>query len=170
MTRVPAFQRQADMEKVKLQLAGDLLRSGHQVRIRALGRSMLPSIWPGDFLTIENCSASDVCVGDIVCYVRPPAFVIHRVEKIRSVNGKHVWIMRGDCLGRPDEPVREEQILGRVVVMHRDGGATVPIRRLSFAQSYLGRLLDVPLLQSFAFWLRGYFPSAREPYVGSFSR
>jgi len=38
----------SERESIKRDLAGQVLRAGGKLRLRALGLSMLPSLWPGD--------------------------------------------------------------------------------------------------------------------------
>src|ERR1700722_10364558 len=111
----------------KLDLAADLLRSGGTLRLHALGTSMLPSIWPGDVLSIENQPGNEIVPGDIVLIARDSRFFIHRlVEKHDSR-----WIARGDCMPQNDAPVREPQVLGKVSAIHRQARVIVPGPRLS---------------------------------------
>src|SRR5207237_9662358 len=69
------FQREA----TKCDLASQVLRSTGELRLRALGLSMLPSLWPGDILSIQSCTFEDVARGDIVLCSREGQFVIHRI-------------------------------------------------------------------------------------------
>ena len=109
----------------KLDLAAEVLRSGGAIRLQALGTSMLPSIWPGDILHIEN-KLDEVAPGDIVLIARDRRFFIHRlIEKRRSQ-----WITRGDSLPQNDTPVAESQVLGKVCTIHRRGGDVIPDRRV----------------------------------------
>src|SRR5437773_2244681 len=62
------FQREA----IKCDLASQVLRSTGELRLRALGLSMLPSLWPGDILSIQSCTFEDVA-GAILCCVRGKA-------------------------------------------------------------------------------------------------
>jgi hypothetical protein len=111
----------------KLDLAAEVLRSGGAVRLQALGTSMLPSIWPGDVLSIDSKHGEETVPGDIVLVARDRRFFIHRlIEKHDS----H-WITRGDSLPRNDAPVAEAQVLGKVCAIHRRCGVVIPGRSLS---------------------------------------
>ena len=160
---------QANIETVKLGLAADLLRSGRAVRMRALGSSMLPSIWPGDLLIVANCQPSEVVVGDIVCFVRERRFVIHRVARIHESEEKRVWVTRGDGMYREDEPIQQEQLLGRVVAIERSGRRILPGRRFLLARYGWARILDVAVFRSLAFRLRATLRWFREPSLESLS-
>jgi Peptidase S24-like len=117
----------------KLELATEVLRSGGSILLRAMGTSMLPSVWPGDVLSIEPAPGRDVVPGDIVLVVRDGRFFVHRlIEK-----GQAHWITRGDSLPQDDEAVPADQVLGKVAVIYRKTGDIVPKPRLSV----LGRAL-----------------------------
>jgi hypothetical protein len=120
-------------EDHKLELAAEVLGSGGTIRLQALGTSMLPSVWPGDVLSIEHAPAKDMVPGDVVLVARDGRFFVHRlIEK----DNPH-WITRGDSLPQSDPPLAEAQVLGRVSLIHRKTGDIVPKPRLSV----LGRLL-----------------------------
>ena len=106
----------------KLELATEVLRSGGAIRLQALGTSMLPSIWPGDVLSIAPAPGKDVVPGDIVLVVRDGRFFVHRLIEKR---GSH-WITRGDSLPQNDEAVTEDKVLGKVSLIHRKTGDIVP--------------------------------------------
>jgi hypothetical protein len=124
-------------ENHKLDLAAEVLRSGGSIRLQALGTSMLPSIWPGDVLRIENKAGEEAVPGDIVLVARDHRFFIHRlIEKHNSQ-----WITRGDSLPQNDAPVAESQVLGKVSAIHRRGNAVIPGRRLSLLRRALAEML-----------------------------
>ena len=57
-------------EAHKLDLAAEVLSAGGTIRLQALGTSMLPSIWPGDVLSIERPPGQEIVPGDIVLVAR----------------------------------------------------------------------------------------------------
>jgi hypothetical protein len=121
----------------KLELAVEVLTSGHTLRLRALGTSMLPSIWPGDILCIEPKLGREIVAGDIVLVARQHRFFIHRlIEKHDSR-----WITRGDSLAQNDDPVASCDVLGRVCLIHKSTGVTVPKQRRSLFSRALAWML-----------------------------
>ena len=117
----------------KLELATEVLRSGGAIRLQALGTSMLPSVWPGDVLSIAPAPGKDIVPGDIVLVARDGRFFIHRLIQKDETH----WITRGDSLAQNDPPLAEAQVLGKVSLIHRTTGDIVPKPRLSV----LGRAL-----------------------------
>ncbi len=107
-------------------LSVELLRRGHGVRFRAPGHSMHPTINDRETVTVEPVAPSSVKRGDIVLYRSEGGVVAHRVIRIERNNGTPLFILRGDALGSVDEPVRVQQVLGRVVFVERNGRGINP--------------------------------------------
>jgi hypothetical protein len=111
----------------KLELATEVLRSGGAIRLQALGTSMLPSVWPGDVLSIEHAPGEDMVPGDIVLVARDGRFFVHRLIEKRESD----WITRGDSLPQNDPSLAEAQVLGKVSLIHRKRRLIVPSSRVS---------------------------------------
>lgn len=126
----------------KLGLAADILRSGGTIRLQALGSSMLPSIWPGDFVTIESVPFERLIPGEIVLCERDNRFFIHRlIARPINPSNEPSWVTRGDALPLNDPPISANQLLGRVSVIHRYDGTTVPSWRVSTVSRMLAYML-----------------------------
>ena len=82
-------------EKGRCSLAAEALRSWGRLRLRARGLSMLPTLWPGDFLTIQSRSAEQIEPGEIVLYMREGRFFVHRVKSKSVVGDGTFLIVRG---------------------------------------------------------------------------
>lgn len=128
-------------EDPKLSLAAEMLRGGGTVRLKAWGSSMLPSVWPGDLLTIQSAAHDEVVPGDIVLVVRDNRFVIHRLVETRQVHDCPLWITRGDAMPQNDSPAAASVVLGRVVSITRSNRSFVPSRRTPLLQSMLAKML-----------------------------
>ena len=105
------------MEDIRLELAVQTLQSFGTVRLKVTGISMLPSLWPGDLLTIRSQSFEQASPGDIILYRRDQRMFIHRV--IRK-NGD-ILIAGGDCMPRPDPAVTRDEVLGKLLNIRRFG-------------------------------------------------
>ena len=106
-------------------LAEEIVRTFGEVRLRVSGTSMVPSILPGDFVSIQKASMPDISAGEIVVYLRKGRFVVHRVvDRNAAGAADHSegprLITRGDRLRQDDAPVTEPELLGRVVSIERD--------------------------------------------------
>lgn len=107
---------------VKRDLTAEVIRQFGEVRLKVTGTSMLPSLWPGDVITVRRQSAADLCLGQILLCYRNQAFVAHRLIAKQD----HLFSTRGDSLPYSDPPFRDEEVLGAVVSIVR-GGGSVPL-------------------------------------------
>ncbi len=103
-------------DELHCEMAAELLRGQGTLQFRALGSSMIPSLWPGDILKIRPVEIAEVNAGDVVLFSRNSLLVTHRVVRNRGSE----LITRGDSLPFTDPPVSAE-LLGRVVGFTRDG-------------------------------------------------
>jgi signal peptidase I len=102
-----------------LELSELLLRGDKQVRFRAAGFSMHPTIQDGDLVWVASVSRDRIQVGNIVLYQAGGVPVVHRVVGIRKFAGRTVLTLRGDACGSPDAPVEGGQVLGKVLAIQR---------------------------------------------------
>ena len=136
-------------DDVFVSMSIDLLERGHQVRFRAPGWSMHPSIRDGEAITVIPISPVEVRRGDIVFYRCNGNVFAHRVVSIEKQQEDALrFTLRGDALGSPDETVANHQILGKVVSVERGGHSVDPytlraeaLRRVRIIGSRLKRLL-----------------------------
>jgi len=128
-------------EDAKLGLAAEMLRRGSAVQLKAWGSSMLPSVWPGDLLTIQSVAHDEIVAGDIVLILRDNRFFIHRLVERRGGQDSISWITRGDAMARNDPPAAAWELLGRVTGIRRGKRSFVPNRRVALLPSGLGWML-----------------------------
>jgi hypothetical protein len=99
----------------KCELAVETLLSRGEVRLRAVGTSMLPALWPGDEVRVQRVLPAEVAPGDIVMFYRQQRMYLHRVQEIRGPE----LSTQGDSLPYPDHPLPAAEVLGRVVSARR---------------------------------------------------
>jgi signal peptidase I len=126
-------------DQIKRSLAVEALRSGLHLHLCATGTSMLPTLWPGDLLTVESVGVQRVKPGDLVLYMREGRFFVHRLVEKRD--GDRILITRGDCLSTRDAPVSAKDFLGKVVQVQRAGLNFAPRPKLSVFQLAFAQLL-----------------------------
>ena len=114
-------------EVTKNELAAEVLQSYRELRLRVVGSSMLPAIWPGDILSIQTCGIAEAALGDIVLFTRHGRLFAHRVI---SQSGEYL-VTRGDGVTHPDPPVKPGELIGRVGEIIRRGKTLRPKARLS---------------------------------------
>jgi len=119
-------------ESARIALFIDLLNRFGEARFHVSGSSMLPSVRPGDILTVRQCDARDARVGDIALFTRHSRLFTHRV--VAHSGGS--LVTQGDAIPTPDPVVTESEFLARVVSVNR-AGREVPV---CVDNSVLGRL------------------------------
>jgi signal peptidase I len=118
------------VDAVKCELASEVLRSSGRLRLRVTGWSMLPTVWPGDILMIDQTSAPEISAGDIVLFARDRRLCAHRVvHKTQSPAGLQI-VTQGDSMPLPDPFFTESELLGKVSLISRAGKSLVPTTRL----------------------------------------
>lgn len=99
------------------ELVAEIAKRFGEARFRAIGASMMPTIRPGDILTIQSDGAECLNPGQIVLFQRDGSLVAHRILEIA---GEQVRT-RGDSVGNADTPITKSEIVGRVVSVTRRG-------------------------------------------------
>jgi signal peptidase I len=93
-----------------------LLAEGKTIRIKAHGYSMYPCIKPGSLILIEPISIKGFPKpGEIVAIKREKGLIVHRLTKVKIINGIRYYVARGDSNAYGDNPVKIERIAGRIV-------------------------------------------------------
>lgn len=110
----------AQRRAVWCELVSDVARSKGEVRLKVAGASMLPTVWPGDVVTVRRCDFAELQPRQIVLHGYQEKLTLHRIARIA---GDHL-ITRGDSLPHYDPPVMPSEILGQVVSIFR-GGRTI---------------------------------------------
>jgi signal peptidase I len=128
-------------EQSKCSLAVEVLKSWGELRLQAKGISMLPTLWPGDLVTVQSRSSGQVQAGDIVLYIREGRFFVHRMVSKFGRSSEPFVITRGDCTPEEDPPVAETELLGTVTQIRRRGSTLAPSRKLSPCRLVLARML-----------------------------
>lgn len=114
--------------------------SGH-VCLRVSGASMAPAIRPGDLLTAEPASVTEVSPGDIVVFAREGRLIVHRITAKTSKGGEPYLMTRGDRAWQNDAPVSGSELIGRVTHIER-GAFRIPApSRFNLAENVMCRIL-----------------------------
>ncbi|HZN02800.1 MAG TPA: SLBB domain-containing protein [Candidatus Polarisedimenticolia bacterium] len=159
-----------------------LLEGGLDVSLPVSGRSMLPTLRPGDRIIVAPCLGLPR-PGAILVRRDPAAgFVAHRLVLVEMVDGRRLYRMQGDHEAGLDAGCRREDLMGRVTAVVRDG-ALLPIddsplarRRALFRLAirrrrpgrWLRRAAALPVLVS-ALSAAGA-PQARAAAIGPFAQ
>src|SRR2546428_12714309 len=80
------------------ELLAEVARKFGEIRLKATGDSMLPSVWPGDLLTVRRQSFSEFQSGEIVLYEREGAE--NTLTRPASPGARLCGASRGGAQGR----------------------------------------------------------------------
>jgi signal peptidase I len=103
-------------------LAGEIVRKFGEVRLRVFGTSMVPSILPGDMISVQRADLFEISPGEIVMYLRDDRLFVHRVVARAGTHGDPRLITRGDRLTYDDPLVSSSELLGRVTSIQTHDG------------------------------------------------
>jgi signal peptidase len=110
-----------NLDRIGCELIAETARAGHEVRLRVNGSSMLPSIWPGDALTVRPLRDAPASEGQVILFTREGRLFAHRVVgRLESASSTQL-ITRGDAHDHCDPPVAASEILGTVASISRGG-------------------------------------------------
>lgn len=124
----------------KRELAEEVLRSFGRLRFAATGWSMLPTILPGDTLVVERISPDAFSVGDIALVGRDGKLCAHRVVSLPRTENRF-WLTKGDAMSRPDRPVLDSELLGRVTEYVRAGKNILVSKKLTMTGRVLAQIV-----------------------------
>ncbi|MGQ9619631.1 MAG: signal peptidase I [Bacteroidales bacterium] len=120
-------------------LSVSLLSEGKNIRIKAHGYSMYPTIKPGTVIIIEPVKFKGAPrEGEIVAIKRRGGIVVHRIIKIVDEGGRKKYIARGDSNPYADAPVTIDMIPGRVTGV--EGFARLPPEFHETPRYFINRL------------------------------
>ena len=103
-----------------LRIADALKRRG-RISLRVHGTSMQPWVRPKDIALIRQISIENVRCGDVVLFRREDHLFVHRiVEKRGSLDAAQLF-SKGDAHPTSDGVVQEQELLGRVTRIYRNG-------------------------------------------------
>lgn len=100
-----------------------ILSRGFDLRVRVTGRSMSSALRSGEVVTVRKAAAASLRTGDLVLFRhKTGGLMLHRVlYKRRMRDGAVTLRTKGDALKSLDRPVRQDDVLGRVYKIEREG-------------------------------------------------
>jgi hypothetical protein len=83
---------------------------------------MVPSILPGDMISVQRAELVEISPGEIVMYLRDDRLFVHRVVACAGSQDDPRLITRGDRLCYDDPLVSSSELLGRVTSIQTHDG------------------------------------------------
>jgi hypothetical protein len=127
-----ALEPDSDLLLAAVDLMG---RAGREGVMRVTGRSMIPTLTPGQRIGVEFGPAPDALrCGDMLVFKQEGSVLVHRIlgDATRH-GGSRKFRSRGDGVLKLDPPVEPESIIGRVTAFEHGNrwvSATTPGARL----------------------------------------
>jgi hypothetical protein len=109
------------LHATRIDLAAEVLHRFGEVRLVAYGSSMVPSIYPGDLLTVRSHDVAAARRGEIVLFLLGGRPYVHRITRKWPERNRVIFATRGDALPKEDPSVDASQLLGRVTAIKRRG-------------------------------------------------
>jgi hypothetical protein len=103
-----------------LRIAGALKRRG-RISLRVHGTSMMPWVRPRDIALIRRISIENVRCGDVVLFRRENHLFVHRIVQKRGSLDATQLFSKGDAHPTSDGVVQQQELLGRVMRIYRNG-------------------------------------------------
>jgi signal peptidase I len=125
-------------------LAIEVAREFGRVRCQVSGCSMMPALWPGDLVLVERTDIGDVELGDIVMIASRGRLIVHRVVANGSSYSGPSLVTQGDTSPAADPPVAQEDFVGIVTGIVRNGRELVPARE----RGLIGRVVAATVERS----------------------
>lgn len=89
-------------------------------QIPSNGTSMFPLIKTGNICRFEPVHRDEIEAGDILLYVNEAGILVgHRFIRRIEANEEILYVCRGDSRRNEDPPLREDQILGKMVSIRK---------------------------------------------------
>ncbi len=115
----------------------EILKRRGSISLKAFGGSMRPLIRSGDFLTIQPIDSDNLRIGDILAFRKDSILNITIAHRLVDKKGSFL-ITKGDAHIRPDSPILQEKLLGKVIKIEREG-RTIEIEK--FFYIWLGKFI-----------------------------
>jgi signal peptidase I len=109
-------------------------------RLRCLGSSQWPMIKDGSIVDIEPIPSSAVRSGDLVVFLAQNFQICHRVIRRKFVEGKYLFLLKGDSQIFVDGWILEQALVGKVVRINGRPADTLAMKMLSLILLCLSRV------------------------------
>jgi signal peptidase I len=126
---------------VEVALCRTALAAGDRLALHVRGTSMLPALWPGEKVWVEQTNVDALRSGDVIVFVRDHQLVVHRVVGIAKSTNRAALTTRGDAQLEDDVPVEPRDVVGVVRAVRRFGADRPLSGRPSLAAGILSRLV-----------------------------
>jgi signal peptidase I len=108
-------------EAVCTQLLREWIARGEPAWLPLIGESMAPFLHSGSRVLVSKGTTGEVLCGDLLLFEVEGKLICHRVLRRRASGGKYAFLTKGDDWRTIEFWIGEEQVIGRVVSVERNG-------------------------------------------------
>ncbi len=126
---------------LRCDLAAEVAGTFGRVQLRVVGTSMVPSIRPGDLVSVERVRVGEISPGEIVVFAQEGRLIAHRVVARKGGPEDGYLITRGDRTRRTDALVSSTELIGRVTRIERGSSQVRARAQLNMAQQVICHVL-----------------------------
>ncbi|MEX2461055.1 MAG: signal peptidase I [Paenibacillaceae bacterium] len=128
-----------------MQLIFNVMEQYGGIDLPAQGNSMFPYIREGDICRFNFCDGLPLKRGDIVLFHSSSEHLIaHRLYQLKSIDNQLYYVFKGDTNFGLDEPVREDQLIGKLICVQK--GKIVLLEAGLTAKVWSKMILTLPVL------------------------
>ncbi|HCV42804.1 MAG TPA: signal peptidase I [Bacteroidetes bacterium] len=124
---------------------------GDQTQLTVRGWSMRPLIEFGDVVVVDHGSLV-LKAGDIIAYKHEARIIVHRIIRRFEVNGRIVYIGKGDANSKIDPRISHDCVLGRVHTVIKPNNRTLHLTKPSWRFVGKAFILWVTVARFFPRW------------------
>lgn len=99
-------------------LCDELLKKGKELTFTVVSDCMKPQIEPEDEIKVRYAHPDEIAFGDIVLYKTQEGFITHRIIGKKFVNGRKLFLHKGDN-SRHAATIPAEQVIGKAVLIKK---------------------------------------------------
>jgi len=138
----------------------ELLAEGKTLRVPAFGHSMWPLMRDGNILEVAPADSAEIKAGDVIVFKDSGGrFVAHRLMGRVTVGGKKKFLAGRDFGLKPDAPISEADIAGKVVSVEAEGEGKAAAVGLELAKPLLLTAIKIKNFIILAAYKRGLVKS-----------
>ncbi len=133
-----------NISPIVLDLLKETLSEGKRMTIQASGNSMFPTIFPGDWITIQRIPFSEICLGDIILFKIEDKMVIHRVlRKEQVINTIFKFYTKGDFRWWKEPSIMEDSYYAKVIICGKSFSRQFSWRIINALMKFLQIKIDL---------------------------
>jgi len=118
---------------VYTQLLREWIDAGEPAWLPLSGESMVPFLPSGSRVLVSQTAAEQISFGNLLLYEAEGTIICHRVLRRRREGRSYAFLAKGDGWRKTDPWISADQVIGKVIAIHRNGRLLrldTPLRRL----------------------------------------